>query len=261
MGGLLSKKNCLVTGTSRGIGKRIAEIFAAEGATVYANARTEGCLDGWAENYNKGCSGKIVPIYFDIAKSDEIKKAVIQLKKEKTQLHVLVNNAGIIQNERLGMISLTKTKEMFDVNVFGLLELSQYVATKFMKGQGQGSIVNIASVVGVEGSVGQTAYSASKGAVISITKSMAKELAPDNIRVNGVAPGMVETERVNVTIKNEYKGKIPEIGMGRLGTPEEIAKTCLYFASDMSTYTTGQILTVGGGRDTLSRALYNIRFE
>ena len=149
---------------------------------------------------------------------------------------------------------------MFDVNVFGLMELSQLVAVKLMKGKKKGSIVNIASIVGVEGSRGQVAYSASKGAVISLTKSMAKELAPDNIRVNAVAPGMIETERLKVAIKEEYKGKIPEIGMGRLGKPDEIAQACLYFASDMSTYTTGQILTVGGGNGTQARFFYDIRF-
>ena len=116
-----------------------------------------------------------------------------------------------------------------------------------MKRQKQGSIINISSAVGVEGSRGQIAYSASKGAVISITKSMAKELAHDNIRVNAVAPGMIHTERLEVTIKEEYNGHIPEIGMGRLGTPEEVAGACLYLASDLSTYTTGQILEIGGG--------------
>lgn len=261
MGKLLENKTCLITGTSKGIGKCIAETFASEGAIVYANARTEGCLDEWSSKLNHNIMGKVIPIYFDISKSDEIKNAVQKLKKEQTPIDVLVNNAGIVTNELLGMISMAKTREMFEVNVFGLLELSQYIAMKFMKKQKHGSIINISSIVGVEGSKGQVAYSASKGAVISITKSMAKELAPDNIRVNAVAPGMIETERLKLTIKNEYKGKLPEIGMGRLGTPKEIAEACLYFASDMSTYTTGQILTVGGGNSTLIRSFYDIDFK
>lgn len=247
MKNLLENKVCLVTGTSRGIGRCIAELFVSEGAVVYANARTEGCLEEWAEELNNGAVGKIVPIYFDMSKSDEIKKAVLQLRNEKAEIDVLVNNAGIVRNELLGMISMKKTREMFDVNVFGMLELSQFIAMQFMKKKKHGSIVNIASVVGVEGSRGQIAYSASKGAVISITKSMSKELAPDNIRVNAVAPGMISTERLEITIKDEYKGKIPSIGMGRLGTPYEVAAACLYFASDLSTYTTGQILETGGG--------------
>ena len=260
MNNILENKVCMVTGTSRGIGRCIAETFAREGAIVYANARTEGCLEQWADNFNRNVTGRIIPIYFDISKSDEIKKAILQLKKDKTTLNVLVNNAGIVQNELLGMISIKKTKEMFEVNVFGLLELSQYVAMQFMKRQKQGSIINISSAVGVEGSRGQIAYSASKGAVISITKSMAKELAHDNIRVNAVAPGMIHTERLEVTIKEEYNGHIPEIGMGRLGTPEEVAGACLYLASDLSTYTTGQILEIGGGYETIDRFFYNISF-
>lgn len=246
MGDLLRNKICLITGTTRGIGKKTAEIFAAEGAAVYASARTEGCLEEWAQQVNESSTGSILPIYFDISKSDEIRQTILKLKKERGSLDVLVNNAGMVRNELLGMISMQKTREMFDVNVFGLLELTQLVAVKLMRPKQKGSIVNIASIVGVEGSKGQVAYSASKGAVISITKSMAKELAPDNIRVNAVAPGMVDTERLRVTIKEQYHGKIPEIGMKRLGTTEEIAYACLYFASDLSTYTTGQILVVGG---------------
>lgn len=258
---LLKDRVCLVTGTSRGIGKSIAETFAYEGAIVYANARTQGCLDQWASMLNLQTDGTVIPLYFDLSKSEEIKKAVLQLKKEQNQVDVLVNNAGIVRNELLGMISMAKMKEMFDVNVFGLLELSQYIAMKFMIKKNQGSIINISSIVGVEGSKGQVAYSASKGAVISITKSMAKELAPYNIRVNAVAPGMIETERLQVTIRDDYKGRIPKIGIGRLGTPEEIADTCLYFASDLSSYTTGQVLIVGGGYDTLTRDFYDINFK
>ena len=246
MDDLLRNKTCLITGTTRGIGKKTAEIFAAEGATVYASARTEGCLEEWAKQVNESSTGCIRPIYFDVSKSDEIRQIILKLKKELGSLDVLVNNAGMVRNELLGMISVQKMREMFDVNVFGLLELTQLVAIKLMRPKQKGSIVNIASIVGVEGSKGQVAYSASKGAVISITKSMAKELAPENIRVNAVAPGMVDTERLRVTIKEQYHGNIPEIGMKRLGTTDEIADACLYFASDLSTYTTGQILVVGG---------------
>lgn len=243
---MLSDKVCLITGTSRGIGQVIAERFAAEGAIVYANARSEGCLEEWAKQVTDNVAGQIIPIYFDMAKSEEIKQAIMRLKKEQGKIDVLVNNAGIVTNEVLGMISIDKMREMFEVNVFGLTELTQLVTTRFMVRQKGGSIVNIASIVGVEGSRGQAAYSASKGAVIALTKSMAKELAPHNIRVNAVAPGMIATDRIKTTIKDVYKDNIPPIGMGRLGTPEEIADTCLYFASEQSSYTTGQILAVGG---------------
>lgn len=256
----LTGKICLVTGTSRGIGKVIAETFCEAGAIVYAEARTEGCLDDWSHEISEKFSGQILPIYFDITDSEAIRKAVIKIKKEQERLDVLVNNAGMVTNENLGMIRKQTMLEMFEVNVFGLLDLTQLIATRFMVRQKSGSIINIASIVAVEGSKGQIGYSASKGAVISMTKSMAKELAPSNIRVNAVAPGMIGTERLKVTIKEEYKNRIPEIGMGRLGKPEDIANACLYFATDRSAYTTGQVLVVGGGYDTAMRDLYDITF-
>ncbi len=244
--GLLRDKVCLITGASRGIGQAIAERFVKEGAIVYANARVEGSLDEWAEGLNQDVVGTIIPLYFDITDSAGIKQAVMRIKKEYGRIDVLVNNAGMVTNELLGMISMDKTREMFEVNVFGLLELSQLVATRFMVKQKSGSIINLASMVGVEGSRGQVAYSASKGAVVASTKSMAKELAEHNVRVNAIAPGMIGTERLQTTIKEVYKDNIPVIGMGRLGAPSEIADACLYFASELSTYTTGQILGVAG---------------
>lgn len=261
MGELLKDKYCMVTGASRGIGRKIAEVFAAEGAIVYVSARTEGCLDEWAYQINVCNIGQIIPVYFDVSQKDEIKNAILKLKKGSGCLDVLVNNAAMIRNELMGMISWQHTREMFEVNVFGLLELSQLVAVKLMRPNKKGSIINMASIVGVEGSRGQVAYSASKGAVISITKSMAKELAKDNIRVNAVAPGMVDTERLQITIKEKYRENIPEIGMKRLATTKEIANACLYFASDLSTYTTGQVMVVGGGNGTLSREFYNITYQ
>lgn len=244
---LLQDKVCMVTGTSRGIGQKIAERFAEEGAVVYASARQEGCLEEWAEQKNREIDGELIPIYFDMTDSNGIKQAILRVKKEHGRIDALVNNAGMVSNEVLGMISMDKMRNMFEVNVFGLLELTQMIATRFMMKQKSGSIINIASIVGVEGSKGQIAYSASKGAVVAITKSMSKELASYNIRVNAVAPGMIGTDRLKTTIIEEYKDNIPPIGMGRLGTPEEIADTCVYFASDASTYTTGQVLVVGGG--------------
>lgn len=243
----LENKVCLITGTSRGIGKQIAEVFASEGAFVYAHARKEGSIDSWCGQLQQEYGAHMIPLYFDLKDSAGIKAAAFKIRKEAGRIDVLVNNAGIVTNELIGMIDIKTMKEMFDVNVFGLTELMQLVATKFMIRQKSGSIINISSIVGVEGSRGQAAYSASKGAVIALTKSAAKELAPYQIRVNSVAPGMTDTERIQVTIREMYKGKIPEIGMGRLASTNDIAQACLYLASDESSYVTGQILTVSGG--------------
>lgn len=243
----LQDKVCLVTGTSRGIGQKIVETFASEGAKVYAHVRGEADAFEWHQRGQEISGTEITPICFDMTDSAGIKEAVRRIKKEDGRVDVLVNNAGMVTNELIGMIDIGKMKEMFDVNVFGLTELTQLVATKFMLRQKSGSIINISSVVGLEGSRGQAAYSASKGAVISLTKSAAKELAPHQIRVNSVAPGMTDTERIQETVQEMYKGQIPEIGMGRLANTRDIADACLYLASDESAYVTGQILVVGGG--------------
>ncbi len=243
--GLLSGKVCLVTGASRGIGQSTVKRFAQEGAFVYANVREEGSLEEWIELNHEELEGEIIPLYFDVTDSASIRQFAMQIKKEQGKVDVLVNNAGVVSNELLGMISKSKVREMFEVNVFGLLELTQLIATKFMIKQKSGSIINMASIVGVEGCRGQVAYSASKGAVIALTKSLSKELAEYNVRVNAIAPGMIATERLQKTVKDVYKN-IPHIGMGRLGAPEEISDICVFFASEMSAYVTGQILEASG---------------
>lgn len=244
---MLEGKVCLITGCSRGIGQKIAEVFAENGAVVYANAREEGCLEKWASSQNDILKGTIIPIYFDLTNSQDIRNAIVRIKKEARVIDVLVNNAGMVTNELFGMVSLDRMRKMFDVNVFGLFELTQYVVSKMMVKQLSGSVVNIASAVAVNGCKGQVAYSASKGAVVAMTKSLAKEVAEKNVRINAVAPGMIETERIQDTVENIYKGKIPDINMGRLGKCEEVANTCLFLASDNSSYITGQILAVDGG--------------
>lgn len=243
---MLKGKICLVTGTTKGIGKRIAELFAENGAVVYASAREVGCLENWAKEYSEKASGNIVPVYFDMTKSNEIKEAIVRIKKEAGRIDILINNAGQVSNELFGLASMDKMRQMFDVNVFGLFELTQMVVSKIMLKQGYGSIVNISSIVAVKGQSGQVAYSASKGAVISMTKSLAKELSSKGIRVNVIAPGMIATERILDAVDGIYKGNIPKIGVGRLGEPDEVAQACLFLASDKASYITGQILAVDG---------------
>jgi len=257
---LLKQKICLITGAGGGIGKVIAERFAEENAIVYANDRSIVNIDQWAVELSEKSNTPIIPIYFDLTNSEAVKQAIMRIKKEQGRIDVLINNAGLVINEQFGMVSKEEIKEIFEVNVFGLFDLMQFVA-RIMLRQKSGSIVNISSVVGVQGSKGQTAYSASKGAVISLTKSAAKELAPYQVRVNSVAPGMTETDRIQVSIKEKFKDTVPEIGMGRLASPADIADACLYFASDLSKFTTGQILVVGGGADTISRDFYDIKYK
>ena len=232
---LLQDKVCLVTGAGKGIGRAVAEVFSGHGATVYAAARDTSSLD----------NGAMIPLLLDVTDSAGVRAAISEIKKTHKRLDVLVNNAGIVSYEPLAMASKGNMRKMFDVNVFALIELMQY-ASRIMVRQGSGSIINISSIVGVKGAAGQLAYSASKGAVIAATKSAAKELAPTGVRVNTVAPGMVDTKRFCAEMTGRFPEKINCIGMGRLAEPDEIANACLYLASDLASYVTGQIIGVDG---------------
>lgn len=260
---LLKGKVCLVTGASRGIGRAIAERFAACGAIVYANGRREGCLDELLEHnlsVSKGMvseaehgteetdertGGRIFPSYFDVTDTAAAKKEFMRIKKEQGHLDVLVNNAGIMKDALIGMVSREDILHTFEVNVFAVMEMLQ-LAVKLMARQKSGSIINISSIVGTNGNKGQLVYSASKGAVISLTKTAAKELAPQNIRVNAIAPGIIDTDMFRSIGEEKMQQKLSLIGMGRPGTPEDIADACIYLASDLSQYVTGQVLGVDG---------------
>lgn len=244
--GLLEKKVCLVTGASRGIGLATVKRFVDEGAIVYANVRHPKNLDTLYESLNEVSSGKIKALYFDVRDEAASKQAMMAIKKEQGRLDVLVNNAGIMKDALIGMVSMNLMREIFDTNVLGLANMLQ-LATKLMIRQKSGSIINLSSIVGLEGNAGQLAYSASKGAVAAITKTAAKELTPQGIRVNAVAPGMIDTDMYRSIGEDRVKDQVERIRMGKLGTPEEVADAILFLASDLSRYITGEIIGVNGG--------------
>lgn len=235
---LLENKICVITGAAQGIGRQIARQFAEDGAVVYACDRQEFSTD----------SPQIHAVVCDITDAAAVKQAMMQIFKTEGRIDVLVNNAGVVFNRKIGMIIREETELMFRVNVIAVLELIQLVS-RLMARNGGGSIVNIASVTAVLGSPGQVAYSATKGAVIALTKSAAKELAPQGIRVNAVAPGIIKTERF-AELYEADGGKIDErisrIALGRLGTPADIAYACAFLASDRASYISGHILGVDG---------------
>ena len=198
---LLENKVCLVTGAAKGIGKQIAERYAKDGAIVYVNDLVEGEMDEWAQNLSEAENTTVIPLYFDICDFEAVKKAVLQIKKEQGRIDVLANNAGIVTYEPMLLIDFGKLRKMFEVNVIAMIHLIQMVSKLMMRLQ-SGSIINMASIVGLKGAAGQLSYSATKGAVISTTLSASKELAPFNIRVNAIAPGMVATERFKKNLKS-----------------------------------------------------------
>lgn len=240
---ILKDKVCIVTGAAQGIGKAIALNMIGEGAVVYGCDRAVGSMDRMADDCDR-----FHPLYFDVTDAQGSKTAVMQVKKEQGRVDVLVNNAGVVFNKKIGMIVREETELMFRVNVIAVIELTQLVS-RIMARTGGGSIVNIASVTAVLGSAGQSAYSATKGAVISFTRSSAKELAPQGIRVNAVAPGIVRTERFEELYEasgDKIDARIGRIALGRLGEPDDIARACCFLASDNASYISGQILGVDG---------------
>ena len=238
MSSLLENKICIITGAAQGIGRQIAEQFAADGAIVYACDRQEFTID----------NERIHPVVMDITDAASVKANLMQIFKKEGRIDCLVNNAGIVYNRKIGMILREETERMFLVNVIAVLELIQLCSRLLARNSG-GSIVNIASVTAVLGSPGQVAYSATKGAIISMTKSAAKELAAQGIRVNAVAPGIVKTERFAELYESDgdkIDARIQRIALGRLGTPEDVAHACAFLASDRASYISGQILGVDG---------------
>ena len=243
---MLSGKVCIVTGGSRGIGKAIAQVFAQNGATVYVVDIREGSVEEWAPAFNEEVSGEVRSLYFDISDEKAAKDGIMQIKKACGHIDGLVNNAGVEFNELIGMISHDNMEKMFTVNVYGTINMLQIVSRIMGRQENGGSIVNIASMTALRGNRGQLVYSATKGAVVSLTKSAAKELAEKKIRVNAIAPGLTNTDMMKQADPEKLQSRINNICMGRLAEPEDIAKACLFMVSDLSTYVSGQVLAVDG---------------
>lgn len=240
---LLENKVCIVTGAARGIGKAIALQMAADGARVYACDLPESDME-WCGSY----AGSIIPLRLDVTDYAGVKSAMFSIFKEEGKINVLVNNAAIISNQNISMVTRAELNRLFSVNVIAVIESLQIIS-RLMLRSGGGSIINMASITAVTGSSGQVAYSSTKGAVIALTKSAAKELASWKIRVNAIAPGIVKTERFDelYTADGEkIDERINKIGLGRLGTPEDIAQLCSFLASDKSGYIAGQVIGVDG---------------
>jgi len=247
MTGLLENKVLLITGGSRGIGKAIALRCADEGAIVVITwvSHKEPAMEVVNEIHRR--NGLAMSIQADVRNEDDAKKVMSEIKKEYGRLDILVNNAGIMKNN---LLLMTKTDE-FDLLVATNCKgpfLYSRAAAKLMLKQKSGRIINISSVVGVYGSKGQSVYSATKSFVIGFTKSLAKELGPLGITVNAIAPGFIDTDLIQ-DVKPEIRDDLlSHIALGRIGTPDDVAKGVIFLASDLGSYVNGQVLGIDGGQ-------------
>lgn len=241
----LENKRVIVTGGSKGIGKAIVAQCLKEGAKVAATYfRSKESAEAMKDEFNS-YSGEISIYNMDVSDEEQVKSVMEQIQKDLNGIDVLVNNSGIVQDSLLYSMKSSDWDKVIKTNLYGPFYTSKSVLLNMIQ-QGSGSIVNIASVSGVIGISGQSNYCASKFGLIGLTKSLAKELAFKKIRVNAIAPGYVDTEMIaNVKVKDEIiKNKN---SLGRVGTPEEIAKLACFLASDESSYITGQVIVADGG--------------
>lgn len=243
---MLEGKTVLITGCSRGIGRGILETFAKNGADIIANSRSEGSLGDISHELSQKYGVTVIPFYFDVSDYAQVKEAFKEINKAVKKIDVLVNNAGILGDGLLGMLSPDLIQDVYAVNTFGVIYMMQFVVRLMMRKK-QGSIINIASIMGDEGAEGQVVYSGSKASIKGITKSAAKELARYNIRVNIISPGFIDTDFTRSLSEEKFKERLNSIGMGRIGNVEDVANCALFLASDMSSYLTGQTIGVDGG--------------
>lgn len=245
---LLAGQNAVVTGCNRGIGRAILETFARNGANVWACARRPSDdFDAAIDALRRETGVWVEPVYFDLADIGQVKTAAKRIAAKKQPVHVLVNNAGVIHTAPFMMTTEAALREMIEINSLSPIALTQYLA-RIMARQRRGSIVNISSSAAIEGNEGRTAYASAKAALIAATKVMSRELAPAQVRVNAIAPGLTETDMMTASTASDALEKtLDQISMRRVGRPEEIAGAVLFLASGLSSYMTGQVLRVDGG--------------
>jgi 3-oxoacyl-[acyl-carrier protein] reductase len=244
---LLQGKTALITGCLRGIGRDSMELFAREGANIWACCQNEdAAFEAGSKKLAAETGVVITPLYFDLANSDQVKAAMKQVLSAKQKIDILLNIAGIAQDSLFHMTSLDNMKHVFEINYFSQMLITQYV-TKIMARNKCGSVIMVSSITGIDGNPGQISYSASKAALLGATKTLASELAEHNIRVNAIAPGVINTEMLTHIPPEHFRKLCARIPMGRVGLASEVAGVMLFLASDLSSYITGQVIRIDGG--------------
>jgi 3-oxoacyl-[acyl-carrier protein] reductase len=243
---LLEGKTALITGASKGIGRKIAEKFAEQGANVaftYLSSVEKGQA---LEQELQGLGTQVKGYRSDASKFDEAEKLINDIVADFGTIDIVVNNAGITKDGLLMRMSEENWDEVLEVNLKSVFNVTK-AASKIMMKNRKGVFINMSSVVGVQGNAGQANYAASKAGIIGFSKSVAKELGSRNIRTNVIAPGFIRTEMTEVLDPKVVEGWEQGIPLKRAGDTDDVANACVFLASDMSTYITGQVLSVCGG--------------
>jgi 3-oxoacyl-[acyl-carrier protein] reductase len=240
---LLTNKKALVTGASRGIGRAVSEKFLEEGAEVWGIGTKEPA--DLAERVSRS-SGKLHWTNADLSSLEDVENVIEELLKVSGGFDILVNNAGITKDNLSFRMSLADFQKVLDVNLSAAFLTARTVGRDMIRKR-SGSIINMASVVGIHGNGGQANYAASKAGLIGVTKSIALETASRGIRVNAVAPGFITSDMTSAIPEAAKTAMLDHIPLKRPGTPEDVAAAVLFLASDASAYITGQVISVDGG--------------
>ena len=243
---LLKDKVALITGASRGIGRGIAKVFAENGCSIAFTYNSNKSMADSLEKELSQLNIKIKSYKSDASNFNDSQKLVEKVLNDFGSLDILINNAGITKDNLLLRMNEEDFNKVIDVNLKSVFNMTKAVQKTFLNNR-KGSIINISSVVGVKGNAGQSNYAASKSGIIGFSKSIALELGSRNIRCNVIAPGFIETEmtsNLSEEVINQWRNAIP---LKRGGTPHDIGNSCVFLASDLSSYITGQVLHVDGG--------------
>lgn len=244
---MLKGKNAIITGARGGIGRAVVEVFAKNGANIWACARKEDQeFEDEMRRISKAYGVWIKPVYFDLTDGRQMKDAVRSIEKEKLPIDILVNNAGIVKYDAFQMLPVRTLRDMLEANYIGPLQFTQYISRRMGRDR-PGAIVFLSSIAGLCPEKGNLSYGGSKAAVSNAVGILGRELAVQNIRVNAVAPGMVDTDMKNAADKAHWEELIRQCDLKRMAAPEEIANVIAFLASDLSSYITGQTIRVDGG--------------